>query len=1160
MKHLPAAAFLFTLLVPFVTLAQPVAHLPAPQKPFPRTLIAGTFRIEVERYDINVIAGPRSGIGRVRFNCLPIFPPFPWGNLPRSPRTFTVVESIDDSSRQIHLDDALLVSPDARIGEKIQLELPQRPSTAQLLKDKNHLFDILHELNGPQGIRVRFTGAQWSGPASATVTLTAGEAIYPTSPPIPTPPATVMAAAGFRLAIDSLIITPTRASVKGSIQLPVCLVSASQCTRSALPLPWTPVTVMCDLYREVPDSAYGPLYVGETGIQVQGRGYTIDLSATRSDASVAPPLAAGWKGVVLHTGETPAPPPDPVISNRGYVKAHYTFDHGLITGAGLTARLDLAAPFTFETIEPLGYRVAIHPPNGSIRLGSCGIQGGAFFAGEIQLPAAAIRDEAGQRVTAGYDTLRVQSDMDLFGAVTVKGGFTWGEFFKTSGAPRYYQLGQDNITGQMARGFFYLAARQRAPFYPTAGGTFQRPLTDSADIALEAQGMQGVTLTNLRGRAFTIWTQDVPNGTILQPRKLEFADSSVIVDWMNVIGTGIHTEVVIAKFIAQKDVVNLGPTWSTNPRYRGGTPLRVSFKSEPRSKQRLMRMRFVESATWDSNFDGRIFLSTPVNDTTRFSNLVFTSIAEAGGAQLDLTHTLSMNYWGVSLVPEDSTQSAGVVCVKLGVIYTTAAGIAEPRHFARPFWLTWGEILASGNLGRLSFDYNGRSQCFDRIPYAPSFVRLSDYDPAAPADSGYLVTYGDLAFSFFGAHPLWVYDWRSPKRQGGVYGGRTVRTPLSSPYGTATSDLRLTRDWGDGVADLDFQVDYDSLQQDGFTGPGTATIDRYVIFDSPLPGRIDVKAERSCFSLSRADEGGVNLGPLLTMSAMKDIWGCGCIVGDKLERVAVGGELSANAGAGFSIVGRTAGAVSVAIGYTPSRTDMLFAGDAYAVLLTRNIEVIGYITLSIDRDADYAEGYLKGIVNMNSLLAGTSGAGELQWHIGADHETIQGRVAVSMYSMGGGSSGSSASGKEAGLWFGINSNKDNIWVMDGISGRFGLNKAALPQRLTGVYAYVSWGDSKNFGYVFSGGYQAFAALGAFVGFGGDIGGGFGVIGNVGLYLWGKILGGIVSADAWGNLQLVLGYPPAFAGEIGMDACVFLVFCGGTTLHCGFNDSQGFYIY
>lgn len=1163
MKRLLAPATLFALLVHACTHAQTAGLQPLPLKPFPRTLIAGTFRIEVERYDLTagqILPGPRSGVGRIRFACQPVLPPFPWGDLPRLSHRFTVVEEVNDPHRQITLDDALLIAPDVKPGEAVELTLPRRSTPALLLADKEHLLGLLHDLVRPRGIPVRFRDATWSGPAAATVTLSSGIATYPATAVTPPLPAHITVAQGFGLAIDSLIITPAHASVKGSILLPPCLVSTSSCTRPGLPFPWTRITALCDLYSEVPDSTFGPMFVGETGIQVRGRGYTLDFSANRSDASVTPPLPASWKGVVLHRGATPDPPSDPVISNRGYLQAPYTFVHGLVTASGLSAQLRLAAAYAFETVEPLGYRVVVRPPNGAIQLRACGVEGGEFLAGEIQFPTVAVLDESGQRVTAAYDTLRVQRDMDLFGTVTVNGGFAWGEFSKTSGSPRYFHLGEDRLTGQPARGFFYLAARQRLPYYPTAGGTFQRPMTAGADSVLETQGVQGITLTNLRGRRFTILTQDVPGGTILNPRKLEFADSSVIVDWLNVIGTGVHTEVIIIKSIAQRDAVDLGPTWSTNPRYRGGSPLRVSFKADPNDRKRLMRMQFVESATWDSDFNGRIFLAGPVKDTTRFSDLVFTSTAEAGGAQLDLTRPLDLAHWGVSLVPEDSTLPAGVVCVKLGVIYTTAAGIAEPRHFARPFWLTWGEILASGNIGRLAFDYNGRSQSFDRIPYAPSFVRLSDYDPAVPADSGYLVTYGDLAFSFFGAKPVWIYDWKSPTFPGGVYGGRIARTPLNSPYGTGVSDLHLVRDWGDGVADLDFTVAYDSLQQDGFTGPGTATITRYVLFDSPLPGSINVKAERSCFTLSRAAEGGVNLGPLLTMSALKNVWGCGCIVGDQLERVAVGGELSANAGAGFSIAARTAGAMTVAIGYTPSRTDMLFAGEAYAVLLTRMIEVTGSITLTIDRDVDFAEGYLKGLVSMNGLLTGTSGAGELQWHVGTDHQTIQGRVAVSMYSMGGGPSGSSSSGKEAGLWFGINSNKDHVWVMDGISGRFGLNKAALPQFITGAYAYVSWSDAVNAYYVLSGGYQAFAALGAFAGYGGDIGGGFGVIGNVGLYLWGKILGGVVSADAWGNLQLIVGVPPAFQGEVGMHVCVFLVFCGSETVRGGFNASQGFYIY
>jgi hypothetical protein len=539
--------------------------------------------------------------------------------------------------------------------------------------------------------------------------------------------------------------------------------------------------------------------------------------------------------------------------------------------------------------------------------------------------------------------------------------------------------------------------------------------------------------------------------------------------------------------------------------------------------------------------------------------MAFTSTADAGGAQLDLTHPMNLNYWGVTVVPKDSTKSAGILCVKLGVVYLTAAGINEPRHFATPFWLTWGELKASGNMGRLFFDYNGGGQKFDGIPYTPSFVKLSDYS-TAPNDTGIVITYGTLAFNFFGSKPVWVYDWKSLNHPGVPFNGRLVRTPVTSPFGTGTTDLHLTRDWGEGVADLNFNVQYDSLVQDGFKGPGSAAIKKTIIFNDPLPGYLTVKAERSCFSLNHDADVGFNLGPILTTSALKKVWGCGCIVGETLEQIAVGGEMSANAGAGFSILARAAGAVTVVLGYSPSRTIMLQAGDLYTVLLTKNVEVVGYFTMTVDRDADFAEGYMKGLINLDALFHGVSGQGEFSWHFGLDNETIQGRVAISMYEIGGGGSGASGSAEESGLWLGINSNKDNVWVMDGISGRFGLNKAALPQNITGFYVYKSHSSSIDGLYVFSGGYQTYAGLGAFVGFGTPTGIGFGVVGNVGVYIWGKILGGAVSADGWGNLQMVAGIPPAFQGEIGVDYCIGWFFCGTQMVHGGYNVNQGFFLY
>ncbi|HYM20490.1 MAG TPA: hypothetical protein VEW28_05735, partial [Candidatus Kapabacteria bacterium] len=60
--------------------------------------------------------------------------------------------------------------------------------------------------------------------------------------------------------------------------------------------------------------------------------------------------------------------------------------------------------------------------------------------------------------------------------------------------------------------------------------------------------------------------------------------------------------------------------------------------------------------------------------------------------------------------------------------------------------------------------------------------------------------------------------------------------------------------------------------------------------------------------------------------------------------------------------------------------------------------------------------------------------------------------------------------------------------------------------------------------------------------------------------WGEILGGLVSASAWGDLQFIAGIPPAFEGSVGLEACVLWVFCGSVDVHCGYNKTQGFYLY
>jgi hypothetical protein len=60
----------------------------------------------------------------------------------------------------------------------------------------------------------------------------------------------------------------------------------------------------------------------------------------------------------------------------------------------------------------------------------------------------------------------------------------------------------------------------------------------------------------------------------------------------------------------------------------------------------------------------------------------------------------------LDLVPKPGFSSSGLVSVRTGQIILSAAGLKEQRHFAEPFYLTWGELLANGEVGRMFFDYN----------------------------------------------------------------------------------------------------------------------------------------------------------------------------------------------------------------------------------------------------------------------------------------------------------------------------------------------------------------------------------------------------------------------------------------------------------------------
>jgi hypothetical protein len=1110
----------------------------------PDTLIAGTFRIAVESWDDpskSINSSLPSGFGRVQFDCNKSSIKIPWGkNIHLMKKGLNIVQEIQDSTSELNLKQAKYIKKDVEIGDKLELELPETINKFEQITNINSLIHI-YENKSPQGIKVAFRDVKWSGPVQPTVTLTDGFAWYPTVSPDPTPPAKIDLNSGFSLAIDSFAITPTEAKVKGSVLLPNSIISTSICTSAKLGLPLTTITSNCEFYSNDPDSTFGPFYIGESDLIIKGKGYVLDFSSSQSDPTVSPPLSNSWKGVVLKNGDTPDPTADSIISNRGYVHAKYSFSNGLITETGFAGNLGLNSPFTFFSLDPYGYEVDLQ--TGNLNFDSSSISGGQFNNTNIKLPEKAIRNFSMNRIQLSNVNLNVQNDMGLFGDITYGGSVVWGEFSKTDGTPKFYQL--DGDYSNTFTGNFFMSAKFVNPYYPVNDtGAFIPPSFNlPIDTMLEYQRMQGATFSNINGKKYTIWTKDLPASDTASG--FVFPKEMIAGSWINVIRTGINSEVKI-QFRAPINDKHLGPSWS--PNFRGDTisGFNTSFGFyDYKQDFGYMEMKFVESAMFDSDFRGKITLDRGIKDTVDFKKMMFTSTANNAGGQLDLSKKLNMDYWGVSLVPKDSTLSAGIVCVKLGVIYLTAAGISEPVHYSTPFWLTWGEIKATGDLGQLFFDYNNVGQRFDEFYYAPSYIELSKY---SPPDSGFVQTYGSLSVSFFGAKWMSISDYKSAISNGPFF-NRYV-TVRKDPFMRAgSSELHWIRDWASGLGHLDFNMLYDTLEQNGFLGTGTANL---LSITGNLPGSMRTVFENSCFSVSDESSATYNIVFLASIGSMGKIWGCGCIHGEVLDQVVVGGELSTSGSLGGGILAQTGSLVSAIASFRPTKTMFEFNGDMFVVIGTVNTEVTGLGVFTLDRDIGYVDGYIRGTFDVSAIIAGVSGEGEMQWHFGSDFEAIQGKIGVKIYGYLGGV------GVESGLFLGANAPKEYAWVMDGIDGRFGLNKGALPNKLTGFYAYMSVSTSVSFYFLASGGFQIYVGLGAF--FGPGIIPPFIPVGNVGVRIWGSILGGLVSAAAWGNLQMVGAIPPGFEGSVGLEACVVWVVCGSVSVHCGYNPTNGFYMY
>jgi len=1119
-----------------------------PTSTLPHTLLIGAFELSVEeitnigKWDLTCKkATGVSGKAWLHLACASIGPIYGVMELPDGYRSLMasleVVHVVADPETQISFLDAYALNPDIQIGQTLELNLGVTSSRFHdlarsligilgALKRTDHRGDFLVSFN-----KVTIE----SVPGKKGVgRITRGEVLFPTDPPFPKE--IRLDVDGFTVVISALRLRPTGATAHASLILPATIAAEDTCLPAILPLGEISLTPDCDIYVEKPDDAFGPWLVGETGIIISGTGYTVDLSNSRSPAFK--PLI--WKGVLLVQGTASGAALNPVDSNTGYLAAQYKFSGAFITKTGFQGHFDLSARQAFQPVNPEGYVVTIDA--GFLIIIDSRVAVGQLGPGSVRFPTAAVCwGRPGNVVEVGFTALNVSPDLDLMGEVTFSSGsdITWGELTQAGDEATIWSL-------QPRKGRLYLPAKPLAPFCPDDSTGFT--LLTLAD--LEPKGVAGVTIYDMQN--LSIFSPDRPGG-VANP--LRFVQS--LQGWLRVGHKGLDGEILILPALT-------GQQFGEPARfgYVGHLPFAADITS--REKQTILG-QYVMSAIYDSRLDGKLKIPAPCDiPNLEFRDMELTSTAHlVGGSVVLPVGGVTLDYWRLELVPTGDPSQAGVVSIRTGRLVFTAAGISEAVHFAQPIKLTWGEMLADGNLGELFIDFNSYGQKFDGLPFTPQNLALSPY--AAGTTDGYLATCGTVHINFFGTCFVNIRDARNDAQPGGPWSSRHVTVPKTGEPACAETDLTLHGQVDNSAAEMlgvfDFpnvSMDYHESAQDGFIGEGSSELG--FLKSESMKALIEIHRDATDIRLASSSNHDLDLG-FYRVGTLGDIAGCVRIEGPLLKRISVWAALEQSAQSGFGILEPKAGFnIEVNLDITPSSLNFYAAGNIVYSVAGSAIDISASVHLLVDYLRVSAQGEMNGALDCNSILGGLEGNGQVTWYVDGSTQVLQGRIKMTVAGWTGGV------GMEGGLFIGNNCPKGKAWVLQTGSEHFGVSQEILPASLTGLfgYGYASFGVNW---YVFGGGVELFAGLGAFVE--GPTGAdsawsslaGLGlpyVVGTAGVHVYGEILGGLVSASAWADLDLKGPIPIYFEGKFGLKGCVLWVICASIEVTAGLNSS-GFYL-
>ncbi len=919
-------------------------------------------------------------------------------------------------------------------------------------------------------------------------------------------------------------------------------------------------------------ASYGPYGIGNTTLVVNGKGFIADFSSL-----IGFPPGGGsttWKGLILTNGETAGEPPGSVYSNTGYLQAHYKYTVATVTKNGFSGELGAGDPYTFYSIQPYGYDFRFDTAH--LKIENNRLVSGELLKARIALPVEAVRDRAGGQIAVQSERLHLNSELDILGTAVDAGSsgweFFWGEFTKP---------GKEILAFGVSKcraGVLFMPGQYHKDYYPVEGEAFAEPTpVPVSDLHAKALGMTGLTIydpTNL-----FIQSPDVPSPPNPYPRDVHYLEYGLVsnrtikrMSWLNIQSQGVHSSLYADYLDRPQQLGN-----PASPYYAGKIPF--YFWTYFRDKQfgGSIELHFVESAVFHSDVQGGVQLPMPAESNLLVRKLAFTSTAQIAGGEVDLSIPAKLAFWGLELVPRPGYSSNGVLSVKTGQIILTAAGLTEIQHFKEPFYLTWGEMLASGSLGRLFFDYHTAGQQFDGFDFTPAAVALSDYPGASPP-YGFLRVGGTAHFPFFGNDYLHLLDRYDPSRPIAPFNKRVIEL-VTKPFGAGffASDTTLYGNWADGLGVFDIKrLYYNNALQNGFAGEGLSALQ--TIGGSPIASSLILQSDNACIGFHPGTgDYPLRIAPFNDITLINQIWGCVCIRNDRIDNLVFGGNLTVSSNA-LMIVARSGQFMSMVFRMSPSEYEIVFDGTAtMSVAASVDLEVNGHLSLLFNKSNLFLEGEADGFFRTaaGAILAGSSlsGEGQANWHIGLNpldgrsYRSLQGSISVNV--MGMVATAGSGAGLNAGFYYGVNAPKSEAWVLLGGDPRYQLNMAALPDRLTGVYGYVEIKAGINL-VIISGGYEFFVGVGAFildfseaVGLGGLPPGLHPelpyAVGHLGGRIHGEFLAGLVSGGAWVDLQLIGPYPFSFQGAIGIEACALWVAC--TTYHftVGLNTSEGFYV-